>query len=67
MAEGEMNEKTKEFLVDSLARANQIIFTVLIVGPFVTGFNLWIFIAGLIFYAGLFGFGLRITRSMKEE
>jgi hypothetical protein len=62
-----MNEKTKELIVDSTARANQIVFTVLIVGPFVTGFNPWLFCAGIACYLFLLVIGIRITRTMKEE
>jgi hypothetical protein len=62
-----MNLKTKEFLIDNLARANQIIFTILIVGPFVSGFNIALFIFGLVFYVVLLGFGITIARSIKEE
>jgi hypothetical protein len=62
-----MREKTKEYLVDSVARANQIIFAVLIVGPFVSGFNLWLFVIGVAFYLLLLGFGMRLTRIMRGE
>ncbi|MDI6732240.1 MAG: hypothetical protein QME05_06750 [Candidatus Margulisbacteria bacterium] len=62
-----MKIKAKEFLIDSLARANQIIFAVLIVGPFVTGFNMWLFGTGLIIYVILLSMGLNISNSIKEE
>jgi ABC-type Na+ efflux pump permease subunit len=62
-----MNIKTKEFLIDTLARANQIIFTILVIGPFVSGFNIVLFVFGLVFYTVLLAFGITIARSIKEE
>jgi hypothetical protein len=62
-----MNEKPKEFLIDSLARANQIVFAALIVGPFVSGFSIWLFGPGLLLYAMLFILGMRISKTLRED
>ena len=60
-----MERKTQEFILDCITRVLQVVFAVLIIGPFVNGFKIELFILGILLYAMLFVFGLRITK-MEE-
>jgi hypothetical protein len=63
-----MNEKElKKYFVDICARVAQVIFTLLVVTPFITSiFNWNLVIAGTLFFVFIVGVGAVISFSIKE-
>jgi len=64
-----VNKRTKEFIIDNVSRAAQIVFAVLIIiiSPFVSGFNPFTVTSGIIIYSLLMFFGIGLSKSIKEE
>jgi|GEM_PF-3113642 hypothetical protein len=60
------SERKRDFLIDIIARMAQIVFAVLIVGPFVNNYNVWYIIIGFVVLIGLLFLGLLFSTGNKE-
>jgi hypothetical protein len=61
-----VSERKREFVIDIIARMAQIVFAVLIVGPFVNNLGAWYFVFGITAFFLLMIFGLALAAGSKE-
>ncbi|MBI5701425.1 hypothetical protein HZC34_06255 [Candidatus Saganbacteria bacterium] len=62
-----ITKRSKEYFIDNISRTNQVVFTVLIVGTFVTGFNIIVFIIGSIIFLLLLLAGTFLTSKTEDQ
>jgi hypothetical protein len=60
------SERKRDFLIDIIARMAQVVFAVLIVGPFVNNYNVWYISIGFVVLIGLLFLGLFFSTGNKE-